>query len=276
VFAARILTAVVLIPPILASILWMPAPALAALLALFVLAGAWEWAGLTGLASLRPRAAYVGATALLMIGAYALVDEPAVVTALLAGALLWWLAALALVVACARSGAEAFPAAGTLRPLGWLVLLPAWLAIVWMHARPGVGPSLVVVLMVVIWGADTAAYLVGRRYGHARLAARVSPGKTWEGVAAALLATVLIAGAAAAAAPGLAAGGAIALVGIALLATAFSIVGDLTESLVKRKAGVKDSGWLLPGHGGVLDRVDGLAAAAPVFSLGIALAGRGA
>ena len=145
---------------------------------------------------------------------------------------------------------------------GWLVLVPAGAALAALHARPG-GPALVMTLLAVVWAADSGAWLAGRRFGRTRLAPRVSPGKTWEGVAGGLLA-------------GAAAGAAAAwwfpltswvLLLAAVLAAGASVVGDLYESLCKRRAGVKDSGRLLPGHGGLLDRIDGLTAAAPVYAV---------
>jgi len=127
-------------------------------------------------------------------------------------------------------------------------------------------------MMVLIWGADTGAYFAGRAFGKRKLAPQVSPGKSWEGVAGAMGVTVVVAlvGGALLDVSGVALFG---LVILSLITVAFSIVGDLMESLMKRRVGVKDSGTLLPGHGGVLDRIDSLTAAAPIFALGVSLLG---
>ncbi len=152
---------------------------------------------------------------------------------------------------------------------GWLVLIAAWVALVQIQAR---SPALLLALMGVVWIADTAAYFAGRAFGRHRLAPSISPGKTWEGVYGALAATAVYAVALLGFAPA-AREGAISLavaaawVALLLALTAVSIVGDLFESLLKRQRGVKDSGRILPGHGGVLDRIDALIAALPAAAL---------
>ncbi len=146
--------------------------------------------------------------------------------------------------------------------IGCIVLLPCWHAMVWLQ-KP---PARLLLAMGVVWIADTAAYFVGRRFGHRKLAPLVSPGKTWAGVWGAAVAVAVYWVLVWAIAPG----GSVRLVPgmiLALLMTALSIVGDLFESWMKRVAGVKDSGGLLPGHGGLLDRVDGLTAALPLAAI---------
>jgi len=150
-----------------------------------------------------------------------------------------------------------------------LVLLPSWTALVWIHSLSG-GPYLVLFLMVLIWIADSGAYFAGRRFGRNKLAPVVSPGKTLEGVYGAL-AGGLIWSLVLVVYYGDSALHHIGLLLLCLLTVPASIVGDLYESLLKRERGVKDSGSLLPGHGGVLDRVDSLTAAAPVFAFGLIL-----
>jgi phosphatidate cytidylyltransferase len=153
---------------------------------------------------------------------------------------------------------------------GGIVLGGAWMALVELQAR---SPWLVLAAMATVWIADTAAYFSGRAFGRRKLAPQISPGKTWEGVYGALVAVVVYALClvpfaraagfdAAVGAPVIA-----AWVAFALLLTGLSVFGDLFESLLKRHAGVKDSGNLLPGHGGVLDRVDALLAAMPLAAL---------
>jgi phosphatidate cytidylyltransferase len=153
---------------------------------------------------------------------------------------------------------------------GWLVLIAAWLALVQIQAR---SPGLLLVLMAVVWIADTAAYFAGRAFGRHKLAPTISPGKTWEGVYGALAATACYALLLLLFAPGGAgerAGSPAAVagwVGLMLSLAAISMLGDLFESLLKRQRGLKDSGRILPGHGGVLDRIDALLAAMPAAAL---------
>jgi phosphatidate cytidylyltransferase len=145
---------------------------------------------------------------------------------------------------------------------GFFVLVPAWLALARLHASD---PQLLLYLLLLVVAADIGAYFAGRRFGKNKLAPRVSPGKTWEGVLGGLAASALMA----------LIGvrwfevSAASFIGLCALVVAASIVGDLTESLFKRHAGLKDSGSLLPGHGGLLDRVDSITAAAPVFLVGL-------
>jgi phosphatidate cytidylyltransferase len=148
------------------------------------------------------------------------------------------------------------------------VLLGPWLALVHLHGVSQKGPGLVLFLLLLIWTADIAAYFSGRLWGSTKLAPALSPGKTRMGVYGALIGAALAALALSrwlGLAPGLTAAAMI----ICILTAFVSVVGDLYESLVKRRRGVKDSGRLLPGHGGMLDRIDSLTAAAPVFTLGM-------
>jgi phosphatidate cytidylyltransferase len=142
------------------------------------------------------------------------------------------------------------------------VLVPAWLALVVLHEH---APQLVLLLILLVVAADVGAYFGGRKFGRHKLAPAVSPGKTWEGVAGGLVAAMLMATA-----------GIywlhltpLPFFALSALVVVASIVGDLTESMFKRHAGLKDSGSLLPGHGGVLDRVDSVTAAAPFFLIGL-------
>jgi len=154
--------------------------------------------------------------------------------------------------------------------VGWLVLIAAWVAVVELQARSA---WLALAAMAIVWIADIAAYFAGRAFGRHKLAPAISPGKTWEGVAGALVAVAmyaiaLVPFARRAGYPGeVTALGVAAWLLLALLLALLSVAGDLFESLQKRHAGVKDSGTLLPGHGGVLDRIDALLAALPLAAL---------
>jgi len=139
-----------------------------------------------------------------------------------------------------------------------VILLPTWAALLYLRER---GPWVLLAVLAVVWVADTAAFFAGRQFGHHKLAPRISPGKTREGVIGAMLALVLYASAVSAAVVGLRIVGALVL---AMALLYFAVLGDLFESWIKRVSDMKDSGTLLPGHGGVLDRIDALTAALPI------------
>ncbi|HEB96710.1 MAG TPA: phosphatidate cytidylyltransferase [Sedimenticola thiotaurini] len=268
----RILTALVLIPLVVLGILRLPTPYVALILAVVILVGAWEWSRLAGWTSLAARSAYLLLVALLLGSGWALLRTGPAPLWPTVGAALWWLLVL-LILARYRPGAGAGspPLKGV---AGVLVLVPAWFSLVAVHGAGGNGPRLMLFLMVLIWVADTCAYFSGRRFGRIRLAPSISPGKTREGVygalAGAALCGLLLQWLLAAEAGDLP-----LLIGFCLLLALVSVIGDLFESLMKRQAGLKDSGRLLPGHGGMLDRIDSLTAAAPLYLLGLQLLGAG-
>jgi phosphatidate cytidylyltransferase len=153
---------------------------------------------------------------------------------------------------------------------GVFVLVPAWISLVSILQIAGQGPALLLLGMAMIWAADIGAYFAGHRWGRLKLAPQVSPGKTFEGVAGGLLGSVLTAGV----------GGSLlglplaAMLPLGVCVAVTSVVGDLTESMFKRSVGIKDSGRLFPGHGGVLDRIDSITAAVPLFALALQWMGR--
>ena len=260
----RITTAAILIALLLAVLFWLPAAATVVLLTVVVLMGAWEWSAFLKWTDPRARGAFVALVGILLPAAWAVSRTPTGLEALLAAALLWWLVALAwIVIAPRRVGPWSAALAGLLS------LVPAWLALTRLRLETAHGAEWVLFALVLVWMADIGAYFCGRRFGRRRLAPAVSPGKTWEGALG-----------------GLAASGIVAVMGgawfrlpleqflvLCLAAVAFSIVGDLTESLLKRFAGMKDSGTLFPGHGGVMDRIDSVTGAAPVLLLGLTFLG---
>nr|VFJ56996.1 MAG: phosphatidate cytidylyltransferase [Candidatus Kentron sp. DK]VFJ57941.1 MAG: phosphatidate cytidylyltransferase [Candidatus Kentron sp. DK] len=270
----RILTAMVLGPLAVLGILFLSNRHFALALGVVVLLGAWEWGALAGQSHRGGRVAYVLATGLAL---YALSrwneSFPPGWLLLSTVALAWWGVALVRVIRFERAaGTE--PREGTVAGIlmGWLILLPFWGALVAIHRHPETGSLLVIVLMTLIWGADSGAYFAGRRFGRHRLAPRTSPGKSWEGVAGGLVAALLLSGAIGLFA-GLSLRQVLAFIALSLVTVLLSVLGDVTESLFKRRAGVKDSGNLLPGHGGILDRIDSLTTAAPFFALALYLAG---
>ena len=149
---------------------------------------------------------------------------------------------------------------------GIFILIPLFVALASLYTA---GPLYLLFALFVVWGADVGAYFAGRRLGRVKLAPQISPGKTWEGVFGGL-AVVAIVATVFASSLGLAPA---VLIPFSMAAAALSVVGDLTVSMFKRTAGVKDSGSLFPGHGGILDRIDSVSAAAPLFAIGLSLAG---
>ncbi|MCC5867067.1 MAG: phosphatidate cytidylyltransferase [Gammaproteobacteria bacterium] len=257
---ARIITAIVLVAGLLVVLFALPAQAAMVAVALAVLASAWEWSAFAGLSRLAQRLGYVGLIGL--TGALALLTTELTVSLapVLWLALGWWALALYWVLRFPR------PISPQLAALcGAAVLLPLWLVLVNLLAQPRDGAVLLLLLLVIVWAADIGAYFGGRRFGRIKLAPSVSPGKTWEGVIGGMIAGVLVAGLAAWLL-------ALPVAGLVMLAPALvliSVLGDLSVSMFKRNAGLKDSGHLLPGHGGLLDRVDSLSAAAPLYLLGL-------
>lgn len=265
----RLMTALVLGILTVSVVLWLPSTALAALLLVVILLAGWEWTRLVGLSGSIARMAFV---LVLGIGAGVLwyvstTQQARWVIMVIAG--LWWLAILVVLTAFQPTSLVSRIRRGVGRYGLWLAagftLIPAWLALFMLHQ---IRPELLLFLLLIVWGADSMAYFTGKAFGRTKLAPVLSPGKTREGLWGALAATLVfgVIGALWLELPALVA---VYFTGLCLVTALFSVVGDLFESLLKRQAGVKDSGSLLPGHGGVLDRIDSLAAAAPVFMLGL-------
>jgi phosphatidate cytidylyltransferase len=260
--AQRVVTAVMLLAALLAAVFILPPAGFAFVLCALVLAAAYEWARLAGFTPAVAGAYATGVAALCaaLVAApaarFAAGWPPALVLAICGAATAFWvLVATPWVIARWPTRPRLLVAA-----IGVLVITATWMALVALRAR---SPWTLLAAMGVVFVADTAAYFAGRRFGRRKLAPQVSPGKTWEGVAGAAVAVAVyaivcarFAGFAGAASLALAVAGALVL-------AALAIVGDLFESWLKRNAGVKDSGRILPGHGGALDRIDALLAAMP-------------
>lgn len=268
----RIITAAILIPIVIAVIFLLDTIWFSALFAVFVAIGAWEWAGLCKL-SKKYQYLYSLITVLILAGLYSASNNDLNNSVILSG-VIYWLIAVVLVFLYQKQRNLLSKSPLVLLIVGLLLLIPMWVSLTVLKSFPENGAILIMLLMLLIWGADTGAYFVGKKWGKRRLASRVSPGKTWEGSIGGIVAGIAIALAYVIVSNEISNHG-IALISLSILTVSISIIGDLMESMVKREAGIKDSGSILPGHGGVMDRIDSLTAAAPVFVFGIVHLGIG-
>lgn len=256
----RIITAAWLAPLVLAGLFGLEGGAFALFTALIVLLGTWEWANLAGITRIAQRAQWVALMAVLMLVMW------------LAGAAtsawpLWvaaagWLINFYWVIRYPAAGHQ-WQATTRRLAMGLWVLLPCWVG---FNVLRESGMAWLLFVLLLVWCADIGAYFVGRNWGKRKLAPRVSPGKSWEGVYGGLATTALLA---IVFAVGLALdmAGSLTLMLVTAIVTLTSVLGDLLESMLKRYRNIKDSSQLLPGHGGVLDRIDSLTAAIPLFAL---------
>lgn len=272
----RVITALILAAIFLAALFGLPAGYFSFFIGAVVLIGAWEWANLSGLPAIWQRFAYSIVVLALLVGASLYLgfegeasprlNSEAIRDLLIVGCG-WWALALLLV--------QGYPSSAILWGhkllrllMGLLVLIPTWVALVYVRQQAD-GAWLVLLLMLIVALADSGGYFAGRRFGKHKLAPAVSPGKTWEGFAGGLLANCVLA-----VILSQTLDVSLLLMLVLIVPTSLiSVLGDLLESMVKRHAGVKDSGSILPGHGGILDRVDGVTAGAPVFALALLASG---
>jgi len=274
----RVITALILGPLIIWSVLSFSHRALAIEIGLVLTLAAWEWARLSGIQHQIGRIGYAWFLlgSMLVLG-FLIHKYPIVINIILYLATAWWVIAIFLVAYVNRQpiNHESVLSPGKIVInlfAGLFVLLGAFVSITALHRAPEYGSAYILAMLILIWVADSSAYFAGKAFGKNKLAVNVSPGKTWEGVLGAMLAVVLTAYLAAHYFE-FTGNMTIYFIVIALITILFSIVGDLIESLFKRRVGIKDSSNLLPGHGGIMDRIDSLVAAAPIFLLGLQLAG---
>lgn len=261
---ARILTALAMAVVLVTVLFAMPPLATLLLLSIVVLLGAWEWSAFIRGSGAVARGAFVVCIALLLGLCWPLMGRAEWLEIALRCAAAWWIIALLwLMLAPQRVAPWSAALAGI------AALVPTWLALGHLRLSGEQGAEWTLYALVLIVAADTGAFFFGHAFGRVKLAPRVSPGKTWEGVFGGMLLAlgISVLGMHLFAVP------AAVFLPIGLAAAAFSIVGDLTESMLKRAAGVKDSGHLFPGHGGILDRVDSVAAGVPIFVLGLISSG---
>lgn len=257
----RVTTALVLVSVFLVLVFWLSTPWFALALAVVVLVGAMEWAALVKPdGGLRQPGWLFGFCGMLVL-AWLYREQSA--PFLIAAGSIWWIVAF-----WRLSRSPATPEPVWFRTAaGAMALIPAWAALVHLHQADVL---LLIALFLIVWLADTGAYFCGRALGRRKLAPLISPGKTIEGAVGGIVSVAAFA-AVGALWVGLSLPCSVAWIVICVSTALISVVGDLWESKMKRIAGVKDSGSLLPGHGGVLDRIDSVTAAAPVYVTGLYL-----
>jgi len=271
----RIATGVPLALMFIAMVLYLAPWVLALLFGLFVLLGAWEWSRLSGLESWFARSAYL---IMISAGLYFTAEKVALlgsvdganVQSLMGTTCLAWAVAL-LWVKGYPSSAILWRSRAMRLFMGFMVLVPAWAAVMFLLSVP-YGPVILICMVATVAVADIGGYFAGRAFGKHKLAPSVSPAKTWEGFWGGFLACALFGGALWYAKPiDLSHLDLFSVLAVILSTALASVVGDLLVSMVKRESGHKDSGNLLPGHGGVLDRLDSICGAAPIFAMGYML-----
>lgn len=263
----RVMTALVLLPLVIWAILQLGQQAFSLVLLVIMVLAAWEWSSLSAVRHQVARISFtITVAALLYLSqrylAQAQLGQLLIVTSL------WWILCVPLLLRFPFGNSHWLSKQAIKLLLGVIIIFATFTSLVLLRNSPQYGPGYLLYLLIIIWLADSAAYFAGRAFGRRKLLPAVSPGKSWEGVYGAFAATLL---AAIVATNYFAITGskAFAFIVLTLITVIFSVVGDLSESMFKRMVNLKDSGNILPGHGGILDRIDSLTAAAPIFMSGL-------
>ena len=268
----RTLTALILVPPLLLAVIYMETLLLAMILGIIICLAAWEWTTFAELKKNSYKIVYLIVVLILLIGGYLLRSSNWSLIIIYLG-VSWWLFALGLIIAVERKQYILSNSCFLRLLMGLLVLVPAWFSLILIHASPAhLSLNPLIFLFILVWTADISGYFFGKKFGNRRLSPQISPGKTWEGVYGALIACLFL---------GLGYGikldlqlyDIIIFVLICSVTVTISIIGDLLESLMKRSVNLKNTGNILPGHGGVLDRIDSLTAAGPFYFAALTLQG---
>ena len=275
----RVITAVIMAAVFIATVVWLPLFYFQLAMLVLFLVAAWEWANLSGFIKIGQKMAYAWSvlivasllqlTTQLIFLPIRLFTEPRFlylvwIEWLMVVAIVFWSLAFLLITTYPRCK-SIFASRIVRAVMGLLVLIPAWAGVVFLKQQHEAG-GLILLVVAMIACADIGAYFVGVRFGKHKLAPSVSPGKSWEGVVGAMFCNTFFV-AALAVYWHMSLDEVISFFWVTMAVVAFSILGDLFESMMKRYRDVKDSGSILPGHGGILDRIDGWMAAVPVFTL---------
>jgi len=283
----RIITAVILAPLAISAIFYLPLDKFAALFMAVMAIGSWEWGPLMGFANKRRRLAFVIATILLISALWYTLpllqlwsangELHSSVSLVLWIAVAWWMLSATLTFLYPRYSTFWSSHRSIRGVFGWLTLIPTWLAFMVLRSNDYIqdeyhGAQLIMFLFLMVWSADIGAYFVGKSIGKHKLLPNVSPGKTLEGFIGGVVCACVFITIAGYSLQWQMQQFTLAIIVTAIITTV-SVLGDLNESMFKRQAGIKDSGSILPGHGGILDRIDSLTATAPVYALCYALLG---
>lgn len=269
----RLLTAAILIPLVVLAILLLPSVGFLALLIITAGLAGWEWLNMIGVKSKLLRLAGIVVLLLLALLSLPTLSSQSMLLFLLA---YWLVLSLLVMILAHRPLPVYFNQVLRNQFVGFLlavVTLSGFIySALWLHGLASIGPQTVLYLLIVVWSMDTGGYFFGKRFGKHKLATAISPNKTWEGLAGGLLlaSVIFLISIAIGVTAEL---GMLNWLALTMLAALAAVIGDLFESLIKRSYHIKDSGQLLPGHGGMLDRVDSLLAASPIFAAGLYLAG---
>lgn len=264
----RVLTAIVLFSLVLWALFTLPPTGIAILISVVVTIATWELTALIGLNSPTGRILYTLLVGVFGVSGSMLLLRGGSLIPVFAVASIWWIYAVVHILKENGTYSGVFGSYPGRLIAGFVVMVPTWLGFLTLYTSDSEAPNLLLYVLVLVWVADSFAYFTGKTWGRHKLAPFVSPGKSVEGVFGGLIGVVIVA-----------TGAGLFLwqyegkdlyiwIALSLLTGVFSVVGDLTESIFKRRVGVKDSGALLPGHGGMFDRIDALTAAVPVFAFG--------
>lgn len=265
----RLLTAFLMGPIVLWGIFSLPEFWFSFAAVILVTIGAWEWAAFAGLTKSLERSFFVLFNVILFV-AVLYIQNKSINHAIIYSSVAWWLISIPLLLAFPFRDTNILNLKFTKGFVGALLLLATLISMVLIRSNPKFGPEFVLYIILMIWFADSGAYFAGRALGKNKLIPNVSPGKTWEGVIGALVVTVA-ASIAAIDILNIPSSESVFFVLITFVTVVYSIVGDLSESMFKRMSDIKDSGHILPGHGGILDRIDSLMSALPIFFIGLLL-----
>ena len=265
----RLLTAFLMGPIILWGIFSLPEFWFSFAAVILVTIGAWEWAAFVGLTKSLERTLFVLFNiALFLVVLY--LQNRSINHAVIYSSVAWWLISIPLLLTFPFKDNHFLRLNLTKGLIGVVLLLATLVSMVLIRSNPNYGPEFVLYIILMVWFADSGAYFAGRTLGKNKLIPNVSPGKTWEGVIGALVVTV-IASIIAIDLLSIPSSNSVFFVLITFVTVVYSIVGDLSESMFKRMSDIKDSGHILPGHGGILDRIDSLMSALPIFFIGLLL-----